>query len=90
MAESIIQATPSDIPTGAIEIDDAQLESIAGGYTFSFYAKFFLACSNCGGEWAFVSDTISDSDYVCPYCSSSNVRVTNAVQLPSNEWLVES
>lgn len=46
MAENIIQATPSDIPAGAIEIDDAQLESIAGGYTFSFYAKFFLACSN--------------------------------------------
>lgn len=90
MAKNIIQQSPSDIPAGAIELDDAQLESIAGGKTFAFYAKFFLACSSCGGEWAFVSDTTDDSDFVCPYCSSTDVRLTNAVQLPTNEWVVES
>ena len=70
--------------------DDTQLESIAGGKTFAFYAKFFLACRSCDGEWAFASDTINDSDFVCPYCSSTDVRLTNAVQLPTNEWVVES
>ena len=68
-----------NIPAKALELDDAQLDNITGGW-FPFDVRASFECERCHHTWELVDHRFEDA-FVCPNCAATDIRVTNAVRV---------